>query len=186
MKLKKLNAALGLLTILCLLLHMGYSVYTYVTFYYNPTLSKAFQLPVIIAACLHGVTGMLTVFLQNDGGSAALYPRHNRRVILQKVSAALIFPLLILHLNTFSLMKQSAENGEKGVVIALIAAELLFFAAAITHAAVSLTNGFITLGILSSRNTQKKIDTVVYVICALGFIAAVYSVVKGQAAMFLS
>ena len=38
MKLKKINAALGLLSIVALLLHLGYTVFAYITFYYNPTL----------------------------------------------------------------------------------------------------------------------------------------------------
>ena len=36
MKLKKINAALGLLSIVFMLLHMGYTVYAYLAFYYNP------------------------------------------------------------------------------------------------------------------------------------------------------
>ena len=38
MKLKKINAALGLLSIVALLLHLGYTVFAYITFYYNPTI----------------------------------------------------------------------------------------------------------------------------------------------------
>ena len=70
--------------------------------------------------------------------------------------------------------------------IVLMLAELLFFAAVMTHIAVSLTNGFITLGVLSSRETKKKIDRVIYVIGALGFVIAAYAVVKVQIVMFLT
>ena len=185
MKLKKLTAATGLLSILCMLLHVGYSIYSYLTFYYNPFLTKAFSVPLMVLGCLHGILGMLTLFLQNDGGRMDLYPQQNRRTILQRISAALIFPLLIVHVNTFSAMNASAENGHSILIILLILAELLFFAAVITHAAISLTNGFITLGVLSSRETQRKIDRVIYVIGALGFVIAVYSVVKVQLVMFL-
>ena len=186
MKLKKLNAAMGLLSILCMLLHVGYSIYAYLTFYYNPILTKAFSVPFMVSVCLHSVLGMLTVFLQNDGGRMDLYPKQNRRTILQRVSAALIFPLLILHINTFSAMQASAENEHSLLIILLMLAELLFFAAVMTHIAVSLTNGFITLGVLSSRETQKKIDRVIYVIGALGFVIAAYAVVKVQIVMFLT
>ena len=186
MKLKKLNAVTGLLSILCMLLHVGYSIYAYLTFYYNPLLTKAFSVPFMVSACLHGILGMLTVFLQNDGGRMDLYPKQNRRTILQRVSAALIFPLLIIHVNTFSAMRESAEKGHVTLIILLILAELIFFSAVLTHIAVSLTNGFITLGVLSSRETQKKIDRVIYVIGALGFVIAVYAVVKVQIAMFLT
>ena len=186
MKLKKTNAVMGILTILFLLLHMGYSIYTYLTFYYNPFLSKVFQVPVIAAACLHAVLGMLTVFLQHDGGRPDLYPKQNRRTILQRVSAALIFPLLILHMRNFSMMEASAKAGRSGVILLLILAELIFFAAVITHVATSLTNAFITLGVLASRDTQQKIDRVIYVLGAVCFAFAVYAVVRGQIFMFLA
>ena len=68
MKLKKLTAATGLLSILCMLLHVGYSIYSYLTFYYNPFLTKVFSVPLMVLGCLHGILGMLTLFLQNDGG----------------------------------------------------------------------------------------------------------------------
>ena len=61
MKLKKCNAVLSLLTFMAMLLHMGYAAYTYLTFYYNPALTKAFSLPLMVLTCLHGVTGMCAV-----------------------------------------------------------------------------------------------------------------------------
>ena len=71
------------------------------------------------------------------------------------------------------------------VVLLLIAAELLFFATALTHVATSLTKGFITLGLLSSLDAQKKLDVVIYVILAIAFVVAAYAVVSTQVAMFL-
>ncbi len=55
MKLKKMNAALGLLSILFILIHVGYNVFAYLTFYYNPALSKATAVPFLILVCLHAV-----------------------------------------------------------------------------------------------------------------------------------
>ncbi len=185
MKLKKINAALGLLSILFMLLHIGYSVFCYLTFYYNPVLKMVFAIPFMVLVCLHAVCGMLTVFTMKDGSRMDMYPQLNKRTILQRVSAALILPLLILHINTFSLMKASAEHGYPVFIILLIIAELVFFAVVITHVAVSLTNGLITLGLLSDRELQKSIDKVIYVIGAVFFAVSVYAVVGGQAAMFL-
>ena len=91
MKLKKLNAALGLLTILFMVLHIGYSVFAYLTFYYNPTLKLVFAYPFMVLMCLHAVCGMLNVFTMKDGSRADLYPKQNAGTILQRVSAALIF-----------------------------------------------------------------------------------------------
>lgn len=182
---KKINAVLGLLSIVLMLLHMGYTIFAYLTFYYNPFLKMVFAIPFIVVVCLHALLGMLTVFTQADGTRMDLYPKQNMRTILQRVSAALIFPLLILHINTFSLMRSDAAKEHPIIIILLIAAELVFFAAVITHVAVSLTKGLITLGLLTSREKQKTIDRVIYVIGAAVYILAVFAVVRTQVIMFL-
>ena len=185
MKLKKWNAALGLLSIALMFLHIGYSVFCYLTFYYNPVLKNVFAIPFIVAVCLHAVLGMLTVFLNKDGTRMDLYPKKNLGTILQRVSAALVFPLLILHIQTFALMQAAAEKGQMPVIILLIAAEILFFAVVITHVSISLTKGMITLGWLSSEKTVRTLDRIIYVIGAACFALSVFAVVRGQLAMFL-
>ncbi len=69
MKLKKLNAALALLAILCILLHVGYSAFAYLTFYYNPVLKNLFAVPFLVLTCLHAVLGMTIVFTQRKGAA---------------------------------------------------------------------------------------------------------------------
>ncbi len=185
MKLKKLNAALALLAILCILLHVGYSAFAYLTFYYNPVLKNLFAVPFLVLTCLHAVLGMTIVFTQKDGSRMDLYPKQNRRTILQRTSAALIFPLLILHMKTFALMQAAAEGGQTLVILLLIAAELLFFAVVLTHAATSFSKAFITLGLLTSERTAEAVDKACYVIGAVLFLIPAFAVVKGQIAMFL-
>ena len=185
MKLKKINAALGLLTILFMLLHIGFSVYSYLTMYYNPFLKMIFAIPFIVLVCLHAVCGMMTVFMQKDGSSLNLYPKKNLRTILQRLSAALIFPLLILHINTFTLMSKCAAGGHTFFIILLIIAEILFFGVVITHISVSFTNGLVTLGILTSESVRNKMDTVIFILNGIIFVISVYAVVKGQVIMFL-
>ena len=53
MTLKKVNAALSLLATLLLLVHVGYSCFEYLTFYYNPTLTKLLAVPFMVVVCLH-------------------------------------------------------------------------------------------------------------------------------------
>lgn len=185
MKWKKTNAIFGLLTILFMLLHMGYSVYAYLTFYYNPFLKLLFAVPFMVLVCLHAVCGMTIVFTQKDGGRTDLYPKQNLLTILQRVSAALIFPLLILHIKTFALMQACAERGYILFILLLILAELVFFAVVVTHVAISLTRSLITLGLLSSREKQIIIDRVIYILGAVFYCIAVFAVVKGQVLMFL-
>lgn len=185
MKLKKINAALGLLSIVFLLLHLGYSVFAYATFYYNPALKQLTAVPCIVMVCLHAVCGMLAVFFQADGTRLDLYPKQNARTLLQRVSAALLLPLLILHINTFNLLKSTAEAEQWLWFSILIFSQLLFYGTVLTHVAVSVTRGLITLGLLSSANKQKWIDRVIYIIFALAFAAATFTVLKTEIAMFL-
>jgi succinate dehydrogenase hydrophobic anchor subunit len=186
MKLKKINAALGLLSIVAMLLHIGYTVFAYLAFYYNPTLKLLTAIPFMVLACLHAICGMLTVFLQADGTRLDLYPRQNARTVLQRVSAALMLPLLILHINTFGLLQSSAEAGQWLWFALLMLSQPLFYGTVLTHIAVSVTRGLITLGWLSSTEKQRKIDRVVYILCALAFAVSTFVVVRTELAMFLS
>ena len=186
MPLKKINAALGLLSIAAMLVHIGYTVFAYLAFYYNPTLKLLTAVPFMVLACLHAICGMLTVFLQSDGTRLDLYPRQNARTILQRVSAALMLPLLILHINTFGLLQSSAGAGQWIWFALLMLSQPLFYGTALTHIAVSVTRGLITLGWLSSTEKQKVIDRVVYILCALAFAVSTFVVVRTELAMFLS
>ena len=186
MKLKKATAALGLASIVLMLVHMGYNVFAYLMFYYNPAVQMALSVPFMVMVCIHAICGMLSVSLKKEGGSLDLYTRHNIRTILQRVSAALIFPLLIMHINTFSLLEAAAQSAVPALVVLIFAAEILFFACVVTHVATSLTNALITLGILASRDTQHTLDRIIYVIGAIAFAVASYAVVSGQASMFLA
>ena len=97
----------------------------------------------------------------------------------------MIFPLLIVHINNFSIMQQSAQAGNVALVVLLIVAEVLFFAVVITHIATSLTAGFITLGFPESREVQVRMDRAIYVVGAIVFAVSSYSIVSGHVVMFL-
>ena len=185
MAIKKLNAVLSLITILLLLAHIGYTSYSYLTMYYNPELRKFFIFPFMIAVMIHAVLGMLSVFLNSDGTALSSYPKLNRHTVLQRVTAALILPLVFLHTQTFNLMKENAEAGNKWVIWLLIIAEVLLFAAALAHAALSLSRALITFGLLKSRDRQIKIDRVCLIISGLILVFASYAVIKGQMTMFM-
>ena len=184
MFLKKLNALLGELSILFMLLHIGYNVYAYLSFTYNPLMKNLTAYPFLVLVCLHAVCGMLTLFLNPDGGRADLYVKQNLGTILQRVSAVLILPLLILHMNTFALMSAAAEGGQSFFVLLLMLGEILFFACVITHISLSLTKGLVTLGVLSSEKTKKAIDRFLYALFFIVFVVSCAVVLKGQVQMF--
>ena len=180
-----MTASLGLLSIACMLIHMGYTVFAYLTFYYNPMLKILTAVPFMVLVCLHAVCGMLTVFLKADGTRLDLYPKQNLETILQRVSAVLMLPLLILHINTFGLLQAAAEKGQWVWFGLLLLSQPLFYGTVLTHIAVSVTRAFITLGWLTSREKQKKIDRILYILCALAFVIAAFVVLRTELFMFL-
>lgn len=184
MKLKKISAVTGLLSILGMIIHIIYQCYAYITMYYNPFLKMLTAIPVMIMVCIHAVLGMIIVFTRPDGTDLTSYPSLNKKTILQRVSAALIFPLLILHLNHFSLMQASIQAGQIAGFILLVLAEILFFAVCITHVSISFTKAFIMLGILSSEKTYDILDKIIYIIGGIVFAVSVVAVLRGQLLMF--
>lgn len=185
MRIKKCNAVLSLLTCIAMLLHVGCSAFTYLTFYYNPVLTKAFAIPFAVLTCLHAVLGMCSVFFLSDGTRAGLYRKQNRRTVIQRVTAALIFPLLLLHINTFGWLKATTESGQYVLFALLIAAQILFYLVVFAHATVSFGRALITLGWLCSEKAMKIVDRVAGVLCGVMFLITSFAVVKGQIAMFL-
>ena len=167
MNIKKWNARLSLLTIMLLLIHEGYQLFAYLTFYYNPTLSLATGYVVAVCFVLHGILSAISVFALHDAKSIA-YKRLNIKTVLQRVSAALIILLLPLHIFSFSLLQSSAG----GIVYWLVeAVQILYYAALSCHIALSFGNALISLGRLSDIKKKRVIDIIVLVICVLLFIA---------------
>ena len=185
MKIKKFNAVLSLLTTLAIFIHVGYTAYAYLTFYYNPLLKEITAMPFMAFACLHAICAMGIVFFSADGTKLGQYPKKNIGTILQRASAIHILPLLILHINTFDILKTCAGNGKWFFFALVMIFQPIFYATVFTHVTVSVSRALITLGRLSSLEKKKTVDRIVLIICAVFFLVASYAVIKGQLTMFL-
>ncbi len=185
MKLKKMNAALALVSIAMLMTHAGYKAVTYLLLIYNPEVSRIMNILPIVCIMLHAVFGMLTVFLQGDGTRASEYPRENARTILIRVSAALMLPLLLIHINMNSWLVATAGAKQWFLFGLVILAEVLFFAAVFTHAFAAMTRSFITLGWLASRQTQRRLDRVLWILGAVMFAAMSFIIIRAQISMYV-
>ena len=185
MKLKKANAVLAILSEIALLIHIGYTVFAYLTLYYNPMLKTATALPFIILVCLHAVCGMCAVFLMGDGTCLNAYPKQNKGILMQRISAAFIFPLLLLHLRTYDLLKSTSENANWVLFVLLLLVQIIFYGVTLLHIASSFSKDFITLGMLGDRNKQKRLDRIVRIVCGLIGIVAAIAVIRTQLIMFL-
>lgn len=168
MNVKKLNARLSLLTIFFLLIHEGYQLYAFITFYYNPALSMASGISVAVCLVLHVILSVISVISLHDS-KTVVYKRLNIRTVIQRISGVLLLVLLPLHIFTMPLLKLSV--GGAGYVLTE-AVGIIFYAAVSCHAALSFSNALITLGLLSDIKKKRVIDIVALVFFALLFIAA--------------
>ena len=109
MKLKKWNARLSILTMALLLIHELYQLYAYISFYYNPVLSKTFGYAVAGGLVLHGILSAVCMFAMHDAKTVA-YKKLNFKTVLQRVSAVIIVLLLPLHILSFSLLQSSVGS----------------------------------------------------------------------------
>lgn len=182
---KKLNAILGLLSAVAVLFHMGYNSFAYLTFYYNPVLKQWASIPLMVLVCAHAVLGMCSVFLLGDGTSLSMYPSKNRKTLIQRISAALIFPLLILHLNTFNLLKSTSSENNRAVFGLLLLVQVAFFAVITVHTAISVSKAFISLGLIEDEKKLKLVDGIAWCIFGLAFIITTIAVTRGQLLMFI-
>jgi hypothetical protein len=128
---------------------------------------------------------MSLVFLKSEGSSIDIYPRQNRETMLQRVSAALIFPMLLLHIRAFSLLSAGAEMHLTAAVILILLVEVLFYGTVFTHVAVSFSRALITLGLLASDAAKQKADKAAYVFCAFAFAVCVFAITRVRIGMFL-
>ena len=117
--------------------------------------------------------------------NSELYPKKNLTTVVQRAAAAFIFPLLLIHINTFNWLRLCADSGRFALCVILLIAEVLFFGTVIAHTAVSFSRALITLGVLSSPKALRITDRTAYISGAVLFAASSASVLYGQIKMFL-
>lgn len=182
---KKVNAVLGLAITTALLVHIIYEIYAYLTFYYNPVLTKILAFTTLGLGTLHILLSAFIVFISHDKGKGIRYPSLNIRTLLQRISAVAIAVMLILHMNTFAALSATAGTS-RALFVTVLIVQVLFYLTVFVHIAVSASNAFITLGIISSGKARKTLDIIIWILCVILFAAASFVVVKTQVAMFLT
>ena len=85
---------------------------------------------------------------------------------------------VVLHIKSFEML----SSGNLGLAAAELT-QFIFFSCVFTHIATSFSNAFVTLGLLGDMDKKKKIDRVVYVICAVLWAVAVIVVGKTYVAL---
>ncbi len=180
---KKVNAVLGLGIIASVLIHIGYEIFAYLTFYYNPVLTKIIAYITLGLVGLHVLCSIGIVFFAHDKGNGMKYPKLNARTMIQRVSAVAMVVMILPHINNFKILSSLAGTNRPLFHVVLLS-QLLFYAAVLLHVAVSVRNAFISLGLIQTEKAGKAVDIVVWVICAAVFIAASIVILRTQLSMF--
>ena len=186
MRLKRINAVLALLSSIAMFFHLGYNILSFLFFFYNPTLKILSAAPFIILTCGHAICGMCAVFLNSDGTMADTYPKLNMETVIQRVSAAFIFPLLIVHLKTFELLSSFSGMGNYVMFTLIILLQVIFYAVVLAHFAVSFPKAFITLGLLKNNKWLYTLKKASYIIAGVLFVLSVFSVIYGELRLFVT
>lgn len=179
MKLKKLNAVVGLLIVLALCGHAGTMGYSLWTGWYHFAACKTLAKIAVYLAAVHVVVTCTEFFFCHDG-SGFHYKNGNFSTILQRITAIAMLVLLHVHMKAYAHVV-TGQVLATGQTVFFCITELLFFASVFTHAAVSVSKAIITLGLVSSPRTIAIIDRICYVIGA----CAMLSVSGGMLSFFL-
>ena len=182
MKVKKISAIFALMAVLLLFFHAAYEIWSFIKFYYNPAVTTGIAFGFVTCAILHGIMSMYALAVKHDGDTLKLYPKSNIRTIIQRLSVAGVLIILPFHIKTMDWI--SGHFGGKIFFIVLLILEVLFWGCTFLHVGASFTRALITLGILKERKTQKIIDGIIWVLCAVMFVASVYVIIKTQIFMF--
>lgn len=168
MNLKKINALLGLLTAASLTGHAGTMGVSLWTGWYNFSLCKSLAKSTVLFMFLHAVVSIGILFFHHDGGQMK-YGRLNRSTALQRDTAIAILVLIHVHTKAYAHMTTGAVLST-GQTAMFCVTELLYFAAVMTHTAVSLSKAAVTLGLVRSGEAVKRIDRVVWTLCGLAML----------------
>lgn len=178
MNIKKFNAAAGLILIALLIVHISYEVWSYLTFYYNPAVTRLIAWSFAGVTSIHIIMSAVSVAGKHDGSTLAKYPRMNLGTILQRGSALGILVLLPVHVKTGDWIAQHAV-GNTGFIV-LVILEILFWVMIGVHVTMSLSRALISLGLLENMKNKKTIDFMTGILCAAGISVSAYIIIVTQ------
>lgn len=177
MKLKKLNAILGIAIIAALLCHAGTMTYSLITHWYNFTVYKYFAHLAETIMFLHVLISICIFFFSSDGSSLLRYPRRNISTIVQRASAVLIIVLVHMHISNYAHMA-TGETLTPAEALFNCLIECVYILSVFAHTAVSFSKALVTLGLVRSVRASVRLERIVYAVCAVLAAAAVFAVIR--------
>ncbi|MCQ2770876.1 MAG: hypothetical protein MJ236_03655 [Clostridia bacterium] len=153
MVLKKINAALGMVSTLLFIEHLVSGSILVIT----DSLEKNVPIPAIVLAVLLGIHAILSICMItiNTDATAIKYPSSNAETIVQRVSGFLLLIIMFGHIMTAINLGAS-----KGVSIAFAILLSLTAICGGAHFGVSVPRALMTLGAVKSEKAFKRVHVV--------------------------
>lgn len=173
---KKLNAVVGLICILCLCGHFCTMAYSLATGWYDYNICKSLAWATGITVSIHVALVIIIFFFLHDG-SRITEKRKNARVIVQRVSGILMIVFLHFHVKDYGFI----VAGDPLIVsekVRIIIMEAIFFAAVFSHIATSFSSALLTLGAITKEKTYNRINIAVKIICGAGFVTIMILMIR--------
>lgn len=167
MLLRKINAALSLLTTVFLLNH---AIFLSVWMLSRCSIAKAESfMPwiLVILMAIHAIISIILAVLGHKGAKkrkSKEYPKLNVSTTIQRMSGVFMILLIGLHIGG------AVNHFQPKILHAIL--HPLFFALALAHIAVSTSKALITLGIGNAK-VVKIVDTIIKALCVGTFIVGV-------------
>lgn len=174
MLLKKTNAIAALCIILFLTGHMETMCFSLLTGWYNLSICKTFAYLAAGAFCTHAFLSIVILFFLHDGTSLR-YPKENKRLILQRGTALVMLVFIHTHTQAYAHMA-TGEVLSQTMALFFCVCEIIYIVSVLTHTALSLSKGLVTLGAVHSISVVTWIDRIAAIICSLAGIVAIFAV----------
>ena len=171
MRLKKINAILGLLLMAICLTHIVLEIIDGLSGWEKQTYVAMTARICGTIAIFHVLISIGMIFFVHDKKGLGAYPGKNMGTLIQRISGLMMIILLAIHVRLSQIISAHQEE-ETGFFILCITVMILFYLTVFVHIALSFTRALITLGAITSRKKKDQLDVVLRVITGLGFLAS--------------
>lgn len=151
--LKKINAALALVTACLAFAHMFLAFKAFYFLIYDADTFKIPAYALAIAVSVHAFLSIAIFFFGHDTSSLST-PKKNFPVIMQRAEALLMLVLIHRHITSYHILFTGQKPSGLNIFL-LLFLEIIFMACVIFHTIESIPNALIRLGILRS---PKNLD----------------------------
>lgn len=183
MTLKKFNAVCSWILIALLIVHITISLVYMLTGIYNVNVTMMAARALSATCVVHILVSLTVVFILRDRADRSRYGSQkaksyralNIRTMIQRISGVSLLLMIHFHISTFKSFIYGGVPLTTGSKIGVFLIEALFFGDVLLHLAVSFSRSCISLGLLRSETTEKKLDRIVFFICGALFVFIIVS-----------